>query len=174
MFFYAAFVSAVFVILTISTREQSIAVTVSYALIVLAALSIVWLFLPAILVYAQNTVTDYIHIDDNFDDSFYRWLFYYSPYVRVLEFFLGCLAAHTFILHIDRPVRPRERLIADIALALTLGLLGLMGAAYLGCFPYGQSTAFIQFLGLNFLCAPAIAFVLLYVARYDSAFTRFM
>jgi peptidoglycan/LPS O-acetylase OafA/YrhL len=174
MFFYAAFVAAVFAILTISTREQSIAVTVSYALIVLAAMLIVWLFLPVILVYAQNTVTDYIHADDNFDDSFYRWLFYYSPYVRVLEFFMGCLAAHTFILHIERPIRPRERLIADIALAVTLGLLGLMGAAYLGGFGHVRLTAFIQFLGLNFLCAPAIAFILLYVARYDSAFTRFM
>ena len=111
---------------------------------------------------------------DRFNDSFFRWLFYFSPYLRVFEFLMGCLTAHVFTLHLDRPVTRTERALAHAALVAAFVVLGLSGACYLGFFAYGQLGPYVQFLSLNFLCAPMIAFILFYVARYDSAFTRFM
>ena len=173
MFFYCAFVAVVFPILAIRTPRQSTAAAISYAVIVSISLLIVRHFLPNLLGYAQHHVPDYIGMD-HFGELFFRWLFYFSPYVRVLEFFMGCLAAHAFMLHVDRPVTAMERRIADIALVLAFTMLCLFGACTLGFFGNGELTSYVKFLELNFLCAPAIAFVLLYVSRYDSAFTRFM
>jgi peptidoglycan/LPS O-acetylase OafA/YrhL len=173
MFFYITFVALVFAILALRTPRQSIMAAVFYPLVVLTSLLTVRYFLPVILTHAEPRITDYIGID-HFSDSFFRWLFYFSPYLRVFEFLMGCLTAQIFTLHLDRPVTRTERALADAALVAAFLVLGLCGACYLGFFAYGQLGPYVQFLSLNFLCAPMIAFILLYVARYDSAFTRFM
>jgi peptidoglycan/LPS O-acetylase OafA/YrhL len=172
-YFYAAFVALVYAILVIRTPRQSLIAAITYPLIAILILLVVRYFLTDILGYAQPRVPDYIGLD-RFNESFFFWLFYYSPYLRVLEFFMGCLAAHTFILHIDRVVTVRERFFANAALSLALIALGFFGACYLGLIQYRQLDSYVQFLSLNFLCAPAIAFILLYVSRYDGVFTRFM
>ena len=173
MFFYITFVALVFAILALRTPRQSIIAGIIYALVVLTFLLTVRYFLPGILAYVEPRTTDYIGIDP-FKDSLFRWLFYFSPYLRVFEFLMGCLTAHIFTLHFDQPVSRRERAFADAALVAAFVILGLSGACYLGFFAYGQIGSYVQFLSLNFLCAPMIAFILLYVARYDSAFTRFL
>ena len=173
MFFYITFVALVFAILALRTPRQSIVAAIIYALVVLTILLIVRYFLPGILAYIEPRTTDYIGLD-HFNESFFRWLFYFSPYLRVFEFLMGCLTAQIFTLHFDQPVSRRERAFADAALVAAFVVLGFSGACYLGFFAYGQLGPYVQFLSLNFLCAPMIAFILLYVARYDSAFTRFL
>ena len=173
MFFYITFVALVFAILALRTSRQSIIAAIIYALVVLTFLLTLRYFLPGILAYVEPRTTDYIGMD-HFNDSFFRWFFYFSPYLRVFEFLMGCLTAHIFTLHFDQPVSRRERAFADAALVAAFVVLGLSGACYLGFFAYGQLGPYVQFLSLNFLCAPMIAFILLYVARYDSAFTRLL
>jgi peptidoglycan/LPS O-acetylase OafA/YrhL len=173
MFFYAAFVPAIFLILALRTARNSIIAACCYATVVTVFLVTTRYFLPDILSYAQRHVPDYIGLD-HFDQSFFRWLFYFSPYLRVLEFFMGCLAAHAFMLRANRPVAAIERRMANGSLALALMMLGFFGVCYLGFIGYGELHAYVQFLALNFLCAPLIGFVLFYLARYDTAFTRFM
>src|SRR3984893_2066934 len=46
---------------------------------------------------------------DRGEHSVYRWFFYYSPYVRVFEFILGCLTAQIYTVLAARPVSPREQ-----------------------------------------------------------------
>jgi peptidoglycan/LPS O-acetylase OafA/YrhL len=173
MYFYVTFVALVFAILALRTPRQSIIAVIFYPLVVLTFLLTVRYFLPGILAHAEPRITDYIGMD-RFNDSFFRWLFYFSPYLRVFEFLMGCLTAHLFTLHLERPVTRTERALADAALVAAFVVLSLFGACYLGFFAHGQLGPYVQFLTLNFLCAPVIAFILLYVARYDSAFTRFM
>src|SRR5262249_44841510 len=36
-------------------------------------------------------------VDTGFQDSFYRWLLYFSPYLRIGEFVLGCLTAQIYV-----------------------------------------------------------------------------
>jgi peptidoglycan/LPS O-acetylase OafA/YrhL len=173
MFFYAAFVPVVFLILALRTARYSIIAACCYAIIVTSLLVTTRYFLPDVLRYAQRYVPDYIGLD-HFNQSFFRWLFYFSPYLRVLEFIMGCLAAHAFMLCAHRPVTKTERSMANVALALALVTLGFFGVSYLGFVSYGELDAYVQFLALNFLCAPLIGFVLFYLGRYDTAFTRFM
>ena len=173
MFFYVAFVPAIFLILAIHTARQSVFAAFGYALVVMITLVVARYYLPQILALAESQVPDYIGID-RYEHSFYRWLFYFSPYTRVLEFFMGCLAAHAYILHLDRAVTPKDRQFANVALVATLAMLGLFGALYVGAINIGALNTYIMHLSLNFLCAPAIGFILFYVARYDTGFTRFM
>ncbi len=49
-------------------------------------------------------------------DSLFRWLLYFSPYSRILEFIAGCLAAQLYISLADRPVGPKEQ-VAGIAIS---------------------------------------------------------
>jgi len=173
MFFYAAFVGVVFFILAIRTARQSVIAALAYALIVMTALVVSRYYLSEILAFAQPRIPDYIGMDRP-EQSLYRWLFYFSPYARVFEFFMGCLAAHAFILHLDRPVTRTEHQIANAMLVAALATLGLFGALNLGVVRLGGLNAYVQHLSLNFLCAPAIGYILFYVGRYDSGFTRFM
>jgi peptidoglycan/LPS O-acetylase OafA/YrhL len=173
MYFYAAFVAVIFAILAIRTPFQSVAAAIIYPLVVLCFLITVRYFLSDILGFAELHITDYIGLD-RIEHSFYRWLFYFSPYVRVFEFFMGCLAAHVFILHMDHPVTKTEQLAANTALVLALLSLGVLGGCYLGFIQYGQLNSYVQFLALNFLCAPTFGFILFYVSRYDGVFTRWL
>jgi hypothetical protein len=143
----------------------------SFAVIVLTVLVLSRVYLAELLRIAQHLVSGYQGLD-RFQDSFYRWLFYFSPYLRMFEFFMGCLAAHVFILYLNREVTSKERRLADMGLAIALITLAAFGAIYIDLIGYGQLRAYVQHLSLNFLCAPAIAFVLFYVGRYDSGFTR--
>jgi peptidoglycan/LPS O-acetylase OafA/YrhL len=173
VFFYVAFVPVVSLILAIRTARQSLVVGVGYALVVTATLVVVRYNLAAVLTFAETRVPDYIG-PDRFEQSFYRWLFYFSPYVRVFEFFMGCLAAQAFMLHLERPVMWREQFLANIGLGGAFLALICFGVIYLGAIDLGEINAYVRHLSLNFLCAPLIGFILFYSARYDTSVSRFI
>ena len=174
MFFYAAYVALVFLILRLrGVRAAAIAAVGFAALGAMMAIASRY-ELSAILNLAQHHVPDYIDLGINSEHSFYRWFFYFSPYARVLEFLLGCFTAQAFILLRHRPVSSYEQHAANIALAIALISLGLFGTLYLGVGSFATVNLYIQHLALNFLCAPAIALILFYVSRYDTAFTQFL
>ena len=175
IFFYIAFVPGVFALLFVKTRRQALLVSVAYAVGVMASLIIIDLNMVSVLQVAEAHVPNYIGLD-NFGDSFYRWAFYFSPYTRVFEFFMGCLAAQAFVVLMDRPIGRAERRMAHVALLAALVFLVGLGLCRLGIIDSGKLVyGALAFLGMNFLFAPAIAVILFYVARYDSSpFTRFM
>jgi peptidoglycan/LPS O-acetylase OafA/YrhL len=175
IFFYIAFVPGVFAILVAKTQRQAVFVAIAYAVGVMASLTVINLNMGSVLEVAEAHVPRYIGLD-RFGESFYRWAFYFSPYTRVFEFFMGCLAAQAYIVLTDRPVERAERRMADAALLAALLVLVGLGLCRLGVIdvwrPVYES---LSFLGMNFLFAPAIAVILFYVARYESSpFTRSM
>jgi peptidoglycan/LPS O-acetylase OafA/YrhL len=173
MFFYAAYAALIFPLMAICKPRQTVLVTVSYTVLIIGALGLCRYQMEPLLTFAQHHVPSYIG-PENFAHSFFRWLFFISPYVRVFEFILGCLAAQAFIEIAHLKVSPREHRIATAVLALALTSLLLFGVLYLGLLPTPQLNAYIQFYALNFLCAPSIAIILFCVARYDTAFGRLM
>jgi peptidoglycan/LPS O-acetylase OafA/YrhL len=173
MFFYAAYAALIFPLMAICKPRQTILVIVSYIVLIIGALGLCLHEQQPLLTFAQHHVPSYIG-PDKFEHSFFRWLFYFSPYFRVFEFILGCLAAQAFIEIAHLKVSPREHRIATAALALALTSLLLFGVLYLGLLPTPQLNAYIQFYALNFLCAPSIAIILFCVARYDTPFGRLM
>jgi peptidoglycan/LPS O-acetylase OafA/YrhL len=102
-------------------------------------------------------------------DSFFRWLLYFSPYSRVPEFLIGCLMAALYRTLQENPPSPREaragRTLPYIALASAVGLNIIM---FLPSHPF----PYISFLQRNFGFAIPVALLLFGLARYETRLGR--
>jgi peptidoglycan/LPS O-acetylase OafA/YrhL len=107
--------------------------------------------------------------EDRNPDSFYRWLMYFSPYLRIGEFILGCLLAQLYMLLRYRVPSGREQIIGR--LLLTLGVLSVPVLTYL---MYGGNWEFVRKLNYNFGLAPSVALIIFCVARYDTPVSRLL
>lgn len=99
----------------------------------------------------------------SFQDSYYRWLFYFSPYARIGEFILGCIIAQLYLLLSDQPVHRVERvvgLVCQAAAVITLVLL--ISTMYSNSY----ATTLLVATRLNFAVAPSIAVLIFCMARY--------
>jgi peptidoglycan/LPS O-acetylase OafA/YrhL len=107
-------------------------------------------------------------------DSLFRWLAYFSPYVRLFEFALGCLCAFIYLKMAQITVSDREQ-----RFGLWLSIVALV------CLPIWHSLMFsgpeapqwrLLFIPfhLNFGAAPLLAILILCCARYQNFFTRAM
>jgi len=171
MFFYAAFVAVVFIILLIRRANTAILAAISYALVVMCILAVSAHYLDVIFSMGRRYIPNYIP-PDRLVDSFYFWLFYFSPYVAVFEFFMGCAAANVIMLIKHRTVSSFEGRLASIALAVTMLFLVAVYFQRLGAIHLGGIDVYLYHLDNNFMCAPAFAFVMFYVSRYDSRLSR--
>jgi peptidoglycan/LPS O-acetylase OafA/YrhL len=107
--------------------------------------------------------------------SFRFWLFYFSPYLRILEFLLGCLCAHLVMKLGDpatRAVRPRS------GTALTVAAVILIAGLYLLFYPLaGLVPALVPyFILIRQGFGPAIpcALLIFCCARYDNGVVRLL
>jgi peptidoglycan/LPS O-acetylase OafA/YrhL len=99
-------------------------------------------------------------------DSFRFWLFYLSPYFRLFEFVLGCLAAALFMALQRMPISKRELLLGQAAMAIALG-----GIAVIYALLYYSSSGLISVapvLRMYFGFAPFMAVLLFCCARYET------
>ena len=174
MYFYVAYVPAVFLILLLRGLRAAVIAAIACAVATTLMFVASRFYLAEVLALAQRHIPEFIDSAANSENSFYRWCFYFSPYARIFEFFLGCLAVHVFMLVRARPVTARERSLANLGLLVAMLTLAVLGALYVGAIEIGGAGPYVQHLALNFLCAPAIAFVLFYSCRYDTLFTRLL
>jgi peptidoglycan/LPS O-acetylase OafA/YrhL len=184
-FFYVAYPFVVFAVLRIRRPRTG--------LVVLAVFSVAFMALLA------TALTNYIPIerlakgffprvepgDQGSDASFYRWLFYFSPYVRIGEFIVGCLTAQLFMIVRDLPVTRRERTYA--ALVFAAAVVWLFGFAFIYAYsvavPGGlggpgsfgaEIVSIVHFSALNFGLAVPLAVVIFYTGRYDGMAASFL
>lgn len=112
--------------------------------------------------------------DSDFDNSFYRWALYFSPYARLPEFILGCLAAQAYLTLKTAP-STRESRIGMSAMIASIAFLVWGGWAWLHIGPpHPIVTKYMSFMCLNFGFAPALAIVMFCAARYESSVSRFL
>jgi peptidoglycan/LPS O-acetylase OafA/YrhL len=115
----------------------------------------------------------------DFNDSFYRWLLYFSPYARIFEFIGGCLTAQAFLL-VRRNSVLRGKFHAGILGWLAIAALLVLWAAM---FYYGihnpwlavgnlSFAAFLVSLHMNFLLAPPCYLLIFSLALGGSAVSR--
>jgi peptidoglycan/LPS O-acetylase OafA/YrhL len=173
IFFYAAYPAVVFLIAPISGARM-ISIAAFYACLVLIALTAAWIYLDDFLQVAQGWVSNYVDSETSRDDSFYRWFFYFSPYTRVLEFFLGCMMAQAIIQLATRPPSHRECQWGNCALSISLVLLLLISLIEANTIELPGLSDVIQHLENSFLCAPPVAVILFCAARYKTWFVRFL
>jgi peptidoglycan/LPS O-acetylase OafA/YrhL len=172
-FFYCAYVVLVFAIFRLQTPRTTILGIVGFSVAVLAILVWAEAHSQRIVDWARQYITDDPALTSA-DYGFHRWLFYYSPYVRILEFVIGCLTAHLYMQLSDRPVTARERFLGRIVLSASLAALALIGLFRLTDSLPPELSHFMNFLVLNFGCAVPIASLLFCISRYDSAVGRML
>ena len=101
-------------------------------------------------------------------DSFYRWLVYFSPYAQVPEFLLGSMIAASYRALQQRPSM-REwsagRCLPYLGLIIALGF-------HLVMFSPSHPLPFLTFLHMNFGFAVPIALLLFGLVRYQTALSR--
>jgi peptidoglycan/LPS O-acetylase OafA/YrhL len=105
-------------------------------------------------------------------DSLYRWLVYFSPYSRVLEFIAGGLAAQLFITTSqgapDAAAKGRGIALTALAIAAVLATqVFLYGPRFFSI----QVHQFISNFSMSFGFAPACALLIYCCARYRNALT---
>jgi peptidoglycan/LPS O-acetylase OafA/YrhL len=122
---------------------------------------------------AKAHIKNFVTVDQKWEDSFIRWLFYYSPYSRIFEFILGCLTARLYLLVVSKPIEPWEMSVARVAQALALAWLLLFGVANLLGDGSSVLGPYISFLALNFGCAVPIAVIIFCVSRYHTWLSTF-
>jgi len=112
------------------------------------------------------------HLNDHFSDwnsSAYRWFFYYSPYVRVFEFMLGCLTAQIYACRTAHPISSAEARLGRYLLGASISVLFAFSLINLFA-PFGPSVdAYIKLFKLNYGPAIPIAALIFCVARYKSS-----
>lgn len=94
------------------------------------------------------------------------WIFYFSPFVRVFEFFAGVLAAQVFVASDSSEAENR---ISTFILGTCIGWCVL--AITIG--PHSTNTV-IRLLMMNFIFAPAIAIGLIVICRHDTVWSRLL
>jgi peptidoglycan/LPS O-acetylase OafA/YrhL len=104
-----------------------------------------------------------------YQDSFVRWLNYFSPYLRIGEFVLGCLLAQLYVQLKGRPVTAAER-----GLGLCLLALGVISVPVVIYLEYSSVSPLIRSLRSNYGLAPSAGLIIFTTARYSSSFARFL
>lgn len=114
---------------------------------------------------AGVAIPDAVGVERDHAFNFLGWLIYYSPYLRLLEFVLGCLCARAFL--VGRDAIPG-------GLLLSLGGALLFGAAALlvDFYANGATSQFVHFIRQNFLFTPGVACLLLGLAVSAPALWR--
>ena len=172
VFFYICYIGLVFLLLRLRRPRQILVIFILFSAAALILFIISRIYLADIDREASQYVDGYISLDESWDKSFIRWLFYYSPYARIPEFILGCITAQLYISLQAREVSATEHRVGKIALGLALGYLAIYGWLYAIGGPTAALRPYVHFLSLNFGCAAPIAVLIFCVSRYDTIVSR--
>jgi peptidoglycan/LPS O-acetylase OafA/YrhL len=158
-FFYFAFPLLAASIALFKERLRWIAVTIALLCVVGMAMSFILnLERPSILAFGLDR---YGPIGADRLDSFYRWLVYFCPYVRIAEFALGCLTS-ALVSSLRDPTTSEQRWGLVVTLTAIVGIIALQWII----FANGNVPLLIYGLHMNFGFAPFAALLVFCCARY--------
>ena len=106
----------------------------------------------------------------NPNEFFVRWLLYYSPYMRIGEFILGCIAAQLYLTLEDRKPDKMDRTIALISVFVAIVSVPVL--MYMMYRP--EQDFWIRRLNNNYGLAPSLGIILFCAARYDFGGLRWL
>jgi peptidoglycan/LPS O-acetylase OafA/YrhL len=167
-FFYLAYP---FVCLSIAKVRRIPTLALVTSTFVLAALAVVAVAICSRAWITSAGIETYGPIAGDIQHSYFRWLIYFSPYSRIMEFVLGCLTASMFM---------KLRLRVPDASEQTRGLFLLIGAlagtAILYVIMFGLPAhpllgwaQFVREFHMSFGMAPCLALLIFCCARYQNA-----
>jgi len=172
-FFYIAYLGLVFLVLRLKAALAALICAGVFSFCCFAAVIEANAHYRGILALAQEDIAG-AAMQATARTSFHRWLFYYSPYFRVLEFVLGCLTAQLYIQLADRRVSDSECRVGAVLLWGAILVLAAIGIVYVvGGLP-PRVDRYYRLLLPNFGCAVPIAIVIFCVSRYPGLVTRLL
>jgi peptidoglycan/LPS O-acetylase OafA/YrhL len=167
-FFYFVY-PLICIILTRLNRTHLVGAALLTAAVALSGMAAAYHGVHAIDQFGESHFGPITSIAHGEQDSFFRWLVYFSPYARLPEFLVGCLVAALYrAFHEKRPslLECRAgRALPHVALALAIVIDFIM---YWPSHPY----PFLSFLQRNFGFAVPVALLLFGLARYETALGR--
>jgi peptidoglycan/LPS O-acetylase OafA/YrhL len=169
-FFYLVFPLACVGIQLLPTLRARLWTGLILVIIALGASSFLVASAAAITSYGLKA---YGPVGVDIQDSFYRWLIYFSPYARISEFLLGCLCASIFVKLETRPYSVEERLGAWLTAATLVAIAALHWLMF-GLESEAPLVGIIRGLHMNFGFAPLVAVLIFCCSRYRSPLAQFM
>ncbi len=99
------------------------------------------------------------------------WFQYFSPYMHITSFFMGCLTAKCIMALMDKPISTKEREIGRIMTAGSCALIVL--TLSINIFSSFESS-YLQMLSKHYIYAPAIALYIFSIVRYGGVGYRLL
>jgi peptidoglycan/LPS O-acetylase OafA/YrhL len=167
-FFYLAFVPAAHMVVRLKKARHIVSAALLICLIWGALDLMAFRNRDSINAWSGATFAAVGEAEDGFQESFFRWLLYFSPYMRLGEFLLGCFTAQLFLILKDREQSRRETNIGR-GLILLAGLSIPMVLA--GMYAFGGP---LLPFSLNIGLAPSVAVMIFCLARYRTSLASFL
>jgi peptidoglycan/LPS O-acetylase OafA/YrhL len=166
MFFYVVYIPLCFLLARVTRNKRNIWLLACAAYAIFFALYSIIAFKGGLIDTWAGTVYGPIaNIKTGYQDSFIRWLIYFSPYARLLEFILGTLAASMFLL---RGNKEPEAGFGTRVLFLLLSIAAVHGFLYSFSMPReGYPTTSIVY-------SPLVAILIYWMASRNNIFSRFL
>jgi peptidoglycan/LPS O-acetylase OafA/YrhL len=168
-FFYCAFPFLCLMIAALKTRRARVIAAISLCIAALALVSLAIANLDKIDAFARSRYGTIGGGGPYGQDSFFRWLVYFSPYSRIFEFILGCMVAEIYI---NRSSTPNQTL----GKLLTAASVVMIATSYFAFFGLDRIPWFhtIGILHMSFGLAPGIGLLIYCCACYDNALVRLL
>tara|TARA_R110002074_G_C12498900_1_gene662422 strand:- start:23 stop:1627 length:1605 start_codon:yes stop_codon:yes gene_type:complete len=169
-FFYLVFPAIAPIVLFVQRARTAIVVGVLWCIFWWVAMSIVRVNMVPIENWAVEYYGPLASAEIASQDSFQRWLLYFSPYARIGEFILGCIVAQAYLICEERVVGIGER-----KLGLFVQSAALLTVMFLCFYVYARGAPqFLTNVRQNFALAPTIAILIFCSARYSGPLTSFL
>jgi len=175
-FFYFLYPLVAWLILRSRTPRLTIALVLAWCALWIALATVLYDRAPDIDAWAvarYGPIAEMREPQDVFaaQDSYVRWLLYFSPYLRMGEFVLGSLIAQLYVqLRRLKPSGPENAIgmiVFVAAMASTIAITYLMYAPDVGLNIFRK-------MYMNFALAPSAALLVFCAARYRNVFSRLL
>jgi peptidoglycan/LPS O-acetylase OafA/YrhL len=173
-FFYLIYPLAAWLILRSRSPRLTVALTFAWCALWIALTTALYNHAPQINAWAvarYGPIAEMVEPQDVFaaQDSYVRWLLYFSPYLRMGEFVLGSLIAQLYVqLRSATPGRAENAMGAVAFLGATASMVVITYLEY----SRDVGPNFFRNMYMNFALAPSAALLIFSAARYRHVFSQ--
>jgi peptidoglycan/LPS O-acetylase OafA/YrhL len=165
-FFYVVYPPICFLLTALTTHRSRMIAAVGLLISALALISLAVLNIDAINSFGGAIFGPIAESGPYGQNSFFRWLVYFSPYSRISEFLLGCFVASLYLNRSETKNTSGFWLTSLAALLIAATYFAFFG---LDRFPWFHT---LGILHMSFGLAPGIALLIYCCACYDNPVTK--
>ena len=170
-FFYWAYPCLAWLLLRSRTSQATVVAALLWCVLWIALAGGLYDRIPQFDAWAINHFGPIAGSQEHMQESFARWLLFFSPYLRIGEFILGALVAQLYVQLRERKVTVLENSVGTVVFCAAIASLVLI--TYLEYSPNVGMNIFRK-LSMNFALAPSAATIIFCAARYRNAISQIL